>query len=109
MVIVAHPDDPESYCGGTVARLVQEGCAVHYLLVTHGENGSDDPNITPEQLAAIREQEQRKAAEILGVQMVTFLDYHDGEVEVTLDLRQQLTRVIRQPTSQLLGQYHRSH
>lgn len=96
MVIVAHPDDPESYCGGTVARLVQEGCDVHYLLVTRGENGSDDPDMTPERLAAIREQEQRKAAEALGVQIVTFLNHHDGQVEVTMALRQQLTRVIRQ-------------
>lgn len=96
LVIVAHPDDPESYCGGTVARLAQQGCAIHYLLVTRGDNGSDDPDMTPERLAGIREQEQRQAAETLGVQTVTFLDYLDGEVEVTLALRRALALVIRQ-------------
>ena len=96
MVLAAHPDDPESYCGGTVARLVQEGAEVCYVLVTRGEKGSDDPDMTPERVAALREQEQHKAAEVLGVQTVIFLDAVDGEVEATLSLRRELTRLIRQ-------------
>ena len=96
IVLTAHPDDPESYCGGTVARLVQAGAEVCYVLVTRGEKGSDDLNMTPERVAALREQEQHKAAEVLGVQTVIFLDAIDGEVEATLSLRRELTRVIRQ-------------
>ncbi|MGB8343724.1 MAG: PIG-L deacetylase family protein [Ktedonobacteraceae bacterium] len=95
MVIVAHPDDPESYCGGTAARLVEEGCEVHYLLVTRGDKGSDDPTMTPERLAVIREQEQREAAAVLGVQTVTVLDHADGEVEASLALRRELALMIR--------------
>lgn len=95
MVVAAHPDDPESYCGGTIARLIEEGRDVHYLLVTRGDRGSDDPDMTPEQIAKIREQEQRAAAEALGVQTVTFLSHTDGEVEATLALRCELSLAIR--------------
>lgn len=102
LVVQAHPDDAEFLCGGTIARLVEEGRDVHYLFVTKGDKGSDDPDMTPQRLASIREQEQRGAAEILGVQTVTFLEgYSDSEVEVNMDLRRELTLMIRkaQPDS----------
>jgi LmbE family N-acetylglucosaminyl deacetylase len=95
-VIIAHPDDAESFCGGTIARLAQEGRAVHYLIVTHGEKGSDDPQMTPERLRLLREQEQRAAAQTLGVQTVTFLEgYVDGTVTASLPLREALVRFLR--------------
>lgn len=96
LVVQAHPDDAEHLCGGTIALLAAEGKDIHYLLVTRGDKGSEDPDMAPERLAAIREQEQRNAAAALGVQSVTFFDgYYDGEVEPTLALRRQLTLVIR--------------
>ncbi|QBD75760.1 PIG-L family deacetylase [Ktedonosporobacter rubrisoli] len=96
LAILAHPDDAEFLCGGTIARLVEEGYEVHYLLVTRGEKGSDDPEMTAARLAEIREHEQRKAAFALGVQSVTFLEgYVDGEVEVTLTLRRELVWHVR--------------
>lgn len=97
LVIIAHPDDAESLCGGTIARLAEEGHDIHYLLVTRGDKGSNEPGTTPEHLMHIREQEQQAAATILGVQTLTFLDgYRDSEIEVTLALRKDLVRVIRQ-------------
>lgn len=96
LVIQAHPDDAEFLCGGTVALLVSEERDVHYLLITRGDAGSDDPEMTPERLAAIRDREQREAAEYLGVKSVYFLEgYHDGEVEATLALRRDLVGAIR--------------
>jgi LmbE family N-acetylglucosaminyl deacetylase len=97
LVIIAHPDDAESYCGGTIARLTAEGCDVQYLVVTHGDRGSDAPEMTPERLAMIREQEQRDAAAVLGVQAVTFFDgYFDGEVaEAISRLRRDLSLALR--------------
>ena len=95
MVILAHPDDPEYFCGGTVGRWAQEGKAICYVLVTHGESGSDDPQMSREQLARIREQEQRAAAAVLGVREVVFLDHLDGSVVANLELRRDLTRQIR--------------
>ncbi|RAQ95827.1 PIG-L deacetylase family protein [Thermogemmatispora tikiterensis] len=95
-VIVAHPDDAESFCGGTIARLVQEDHVVHYLIVTHGEKGSDDPQMTPERLRLLRKQEQQAAAQLLGVQTVTFLEgYVDGVVTASLALREALVRFLR--------------
>ena len=97
LVVQAHPDDAEHLCGGTIALLAAEGKDIHYLFVTRGDKGSDDPDMTPERLASIREQEQRRAAETLGVQTVTFLEgYYDGEVESTVALRKEIALVVRQ-------------
>ncbi|QBD80441.1 PIG-L family deacetylase [Ktedonosporobacter rubrisoli] len=97
LVVQAHPDDAEHLCGGTIALLAAEGKEIHYLMVTRGDQGYDDPEMTPERLSIIREQEQRQAAQVLGVQTVTFLEgYHDSEVEASMTLRRELTLAIRQ-------------
>ncbi len=95
MVIMAHPDDPEFFCGGTVARWARDGCEIVYVVITNGNKGSNDPKMTPERLAAIREEEQREAARRLGVKEVVFLGYNDGELMADLRLRADLVRQIR--------------
>src|SRR5579875_2924244 len=95
LVVMAHPDDAEFLCGGTIARLTAQGCEVSYLLATRGQRGSDDPAMTPERLAVIREAEQRRAAEVLGVRQVLFLDYVDGDVEPSLQMRREIARMVR--------------
>lgn len=95
MAIMAHPDDPEFFCGGTIARWGHEGCDIAYLILTKGDKGSDDPEMTPEQLADQRRQEQYAAAGILSVNTVVFLDEPDGELQPTLSLRRQVVREIR--------------
>jgi LmbE family N-acetylglucosaminyl deacetylase len=95
LVIFAHPDDAEFMCGGTVAAWARQGTAVHYCVLTDGSAGSNDPAMTRETLAPIRETEQRAAAEVLGVRTVTFLGFRDGELEVNLDTRRAVTRVVR--------------
>ena len=95
LVIVAHPDDAEFLCGGTVARWVSEGWQVAFVLVTSGDKGSHDEEITSEQLAAIREDEERAAARALGVNECVFLGYPDGFVEDTAELRGKIVREIR--------------
>lgn len=96
LVVLAHPDDPEFYCGGTVARWSSEGREITYCLLTRGDKGSDDDRIPPDELARIREAEQREAASRLGVREVRFLEELDGYVMPTLDLRREIVRVIRQ-------------
>jgi LmbE family N-acetylglucosaminyl deacetylase len=95
LVIFAHPDDAEFMCGGTVAAWAKEGTDVHYCVVTDGSAGSNDPGVTREQMVPIREREQRAAADVLGVSDVTFLGFRDGELEVNLDTRRAVTRVVR--------------
>jgi LmbE family N-acetylglucosaminyl deacetylase len=96
MVMVAHPDDAEFSCAGTVARFVESGFRVQYVLATRGDKGSADKAAVPEQLAATREAEQREAARVLGVEEVTFLGHKDGEVEASIAFRRELALVIRQ-------------
>ena len=95
MVVVAHPDDAEFMTAGTVARWTRAGSIVTYVIVTKGDKGSDDENMTPSQLARIREEEQRAAGSILGVANFVFMGYPDGYLEHTLELRRDLARVIR--------------
>ena len=95
MMIAAHPDDIEFVVAGTAARWVKAGSRVSYVLVTSGDAGSHQPGMTREELARIRQVEQRAAAEVVGVTDVVFLGYHDGEVEPTLALRRDLVRQIR--------------
>jgi LmbE family N-acetylglucosaminyl deacetylase len=95
LVIAAHPDDIEFVVAGTAAKWVQAGTRVQYVVVTSGDAGSHQPGITREELARIREKEQRAAAQVAGVDQVVFLGYPDGEVEPTLALRRDLVREIR--------------
>jgi LmbE family N-acetylglucosaminyl deacetylase len=95
MVIVPHPDDPEFFAGGLVALWCAAGSEVTYLILTNGNKGSDDPEMTPEKLAFIRREEQQAAADVLGVKKVIFFNEPDGELQSTLRLRQQVVAEIR--------------
>ncbi|MBM3959105.1 MAG: PIG-L family deacetylase [SAR202 cluster bacterium] len=95
MVVMAHADDAEFSCSGTVAKWCREGWEVVYVLCTDGSKGSDDLEMTPEKLAAIRKQEQIEAGKILGIKTVEFLDYPDSYLTPSLDLRKDIARVIR--------------
>ena len=96
LVMVAHPDDAEFMCAGTVARLCAEGWEVYYCLATSGDKGTKDADMTPERLAGIREEEQRAACRILGVRDVIFLRHPDGFLEDTHAFRGEIVRLIRQ-------------
>jgi LmbE family N-acetylglucosaminyl deacetylase len=95
LVIVAHPDDIESWCAGTVCCFANAGKRVSYVLCTSDDKGTSDLTLTSQQVATIREAEQQEAAHILGVEDVTFLRWPDSEVEPTLALRRELIRQIR--------------
>jgi len=95
MVIVAHPDDIEFGCAGTIARWVQGGARIAYVLCTSGEVGIAEKGMTKEKAAEIREQEQLAAAETIGVKEVIFIREPDGMLQPTLSLRKKLVREIR--------------
>ena len=95
MVIMAHPDDAEWSCSGTVAKWCAEGWDVVYVLCTDGSKGSSDPEMTSEKLVKIREKEQWDAGNVLGLQDVVFLGYPDSYLEATLELRKDIAREIR--------------
>ena len=95
MVVVAHPDDAEFMAAGAVAKWANAGSEVTYVVITNGNKGSEDPEMTPSRLAEIREAEQRAAGAILGVRHFAFLGYEDGYLTHTLDLRRDITRLLR--------------
>jgi LmbE family N-acetylglucosaminyl deacetylase len=95
LVLFAHPDDAEFMCGGTVAAWARDGCEVHYVVITDGSAGSNEPGVTREQMRPIREREQRAAADVLGVKSVTFLGEVDGMLEVNLETRKKVCREVR--------------
>jgi LmbE family N-acetylglucosaminyl deacetylase len=99
MSILAHPDDQEFTIAGTLARWVQQGCQVISVIVTSGDAGSNEPSRGADYkpiLAHLREDEQIAANLILGIRETAFLHYPDGELQATLGLRKDLTRLIRQ-------------
>ncbi len=95
LVILAHPDDPEFFCGATTARWVIAGHHVVYCVVTCGDKGTTDLNIQPDELCSIRQTEQQAASKVLGVEQVIFLNYPDGYLVADMTLRRDITRVIR--------------
>ena len=102
VILFAHPDDAEFMCGGTTARWVNEGCEVHYVVLTDGSAGSNQAGMTREAMRPIREREQRAAAEVLGVKSVTFLGELDGHLEVNLATRKKVCRQIRRLRPEVL-------
>ena len=95
MVVVAHADDAEFGCSGTVAKWCHEGWEVVYVLCTDGSKGSSDRELSQQELTAIRREEQITAGKVLGLKATAFLDYEDSMLEPTLELRRDIAREIR--------------
>jgi LmbE family N-acetylglucosaminyl deacetylase len=95
LVVMAHPDDAEFTCAGTIAKWIRAGRQAHYVVCTSGDKGTKDPDMTPHHLAAIREEEQLAAAQMLGVEEVTFLRHRDGELETSKEFRAEIAMLIR--------------
>ncbi len=95
MVVVAHPDDMEFGAGGTVARLAREGKEIVLVQCTSGDKGTNRRDLTPEELARERENEEREACRRLGVSEIVFLRMPDGELMPDLAFRERIVRQIR--------------
>ncbi|MBK7450726.1 MAG: PIG-L family deacetylase [Anaerolineales bacterium] len=98
MSIQAHPDDQEFSIGGTISKWTKAGCEFITVVITSGDSGSNDPSKGAEykpELAKLREGEQLAANNVLGVKETVFMRYPDGELEPTIALRKELTRLIR--------------
>ena len=102
LVVVAHPDDVDFGAAGTIASWTEAGIEVAYCLCTDGDAGGFDPTVPREKIAGIRREEQRAAAKQVGVEDLTFLGYPDGRLEVSIELRRDISRVIRQKRPQRL-------
>jgi LmbE family N-acetylglucosaminyl deacetylase len=100
LAVVAHPDDLEYGTASAIARWTSQGKHLSYLLLTRGEAGID--SMPPEKTALLREEEERRSAEVVGVHTVEFLDYPDGMIEYGLPLRRDIVRAIRRHRPEIL-------
>ena len=122
MSIHAHPDDQEFTVGGTLAKWARAGSEIVTVCLTSGEAGSNEstpPDMTRANLVPIRQEEQRRACRVLGIQEVVFLGEEDGMLQPTLALRRAVTRLIRRhrpdavvcgdPTMRFYGNRYLNH
>ena len=96
LVVTAHPDDVDFGFAGSVAQFTDAGIEVTYCIVTDGDAGGSETGVPREEMAGRRRDEQTAAAAVVGVHDLRFLAYPDGRVEATLDLRRDVSRVIRE-------------
>ena len=95
LVISAHPDDSDFGASGTIAQWVKKGIDVAYVFCTNGDQGGEESGFTKEEMPAIRQREQRAAGAAIGVTDITFLNYVDGHLVATIELRKDIVRQIR--------------
>jgi LmbE family N-acetylglucosaminyl deacetylase len=100
LVVTAHPDDLDFGAGGTIAQWTAKGIKVSYCICTNGDQGGEDPDVPREEMPKIRQKEQRDAGAALGVTDITFLNYRDGWLEPTIELRKAIVREIRKTRPQ---------
>lgn len=120
--IHAHPDDQEFSVAGTLAKWARAGAEIYSIVITSGDAGSNEPQYDETYkpiLAKLREGEQRAANQIIGVKETVFLGYPDGTLVPSLELRRELTRLIRKykpdvvvsgdPSSRFFGNSYMNH
>jgi len=95
LVVTPHPDDAENGAGGAIVRWAQQGRKIVLVVCTQGDKGTSDRTLKPEELIKIREQEQRQAADVMGVGEVIFLGFPDQELEDCSAFRERVVREIR--------------
>lgn len=95
LCVQPHPDDNEIGMGGTIAVLSQQGCEIHYLTVTNGDQGNLDRTATPQQTAEMRRKEVEAAGRHLGASVFHYLDHGDGTLQDVVPLSTEIAHVIR--------------
>ena len=95
LVVMAHPDDCDFGAGGTIAQWTSQGIEVSYCIITNGDQGGEESGIPVEEMAKVRQQEQRDAGKALGVTQITYLNYRDGWLMPSIELRKEIVKAIR--------------
>jgi LmbE family N-acetylglucosaminyl deacetylase len=95
LVVTAHPDDCDFGAAGTIAQWSAKGINVSYCICTNGDQGGEDPTVPREDMPRIRQHEQRQAGLAVGVTDITFLNYRDGWLVPSIELRKDIVRQIR--------------
>ncbi len=105
LAVYPHPDDESFGNGGTLARYVGQGVAVHYACATRGECGTVAPALLDgyADVAALRTAEQECAARALGLAAVHFLGHRDSGMQGTAD-NDHPAALVQAPLERVAGQ-----
>ncbi|MFM9099438.1 MAG: PIG-L deacetylase family protein [Actinomycetota bacterium] len=95
LVVMAHPDDCDFGAGGTIAQWTAKGISVSYCIITNGDQGGEESDVPLQEMAKVRQREQRDAGKALGVTDITYLNHRDGWLVPTIELRKEIVREIR--------------
>ena len=95
LVVMAHPDDCDFGAGGSIASWTSQGIHVSYCIITNGDQGGEESGIPLEEMAKVRQKEQRDAGKALGVEDITYLNYRDGWLAPSMELRKDIVKAIR--------------
>jgi len=95
LVVMAHPDDCDFGAGGSIALWTSLGIHVSYCIITNGDQGGEESGIPLEEMAKVRQKEQRDAGKALGVEDITYLNYRDGWLAPSMELRKDIVKAIR--------------
>jgi LmbE family N-acetylglucosaminyl deacetylase len=95
LVVMAHPEDCDFGAGGSIALWTSLGIHVSYCIITNGDQGGEESGIPLEEMAKVRQKEQRDAGKALGVQDITYLNYRDGWLAPSMELRKDIVKAIR--------------
>ena len=93
LAVMAHPDDAELLCAGTLARAKADGAAIGFVVMCRGDKGVG--SATAGDLGRIRQEEAAAAAEVLGAKLFWF-NVGDGELFDCYDHRKKLMEIYRQ-------------
>ena len=113
LAIVAHPDDAELLCAGTLALCAQRGDEVFIAIATNGNVGTGDPTVTSEQIATIRHQEAKDSCAIIGAKLI-WMNFDDEWLFNNEESRTRFIDAIREARPDVLiihdpNDYHPDH
>lgn len=93
MIVGAHPDDPESGCGGTICKLTAAGHEVVVVYLTKGEGGLKEKSA--EEAAEIRSAEAIEACKVMKARPI-FAGQIDGDTKINKDEYKKMAEIIEE-------------
>lgn len=95
LVVMAHPDDAELSCAGSVARWIREGHRAILVIASDGSRGGKHHDADHQAMTSTRQAEQRASADLIGFDQVVYLGFPDGDLRDEEALRGALVGQIR--------------
>ena len=108
LILAAHPDVEVLGCGGTIAKLADEGAIIHVAFLADGVFSRADAQIKQQEELRIRRAAAQKACDILGVKSVSFGDFPDNRMDTValLDITKALENLIAEYMPEVVFTHH---